>query len=555
MENLPEIARGVVAIVFTFAVAILVHELGHFIFAKLFGVNVETFSIGFGRALWSRKVGETTYQIAVFPFGGYVKMRGLLSREVEDFLNEEDKPDEKADAPKSGDAGQAGTSAPADTAAKQTLSESVFEEQDALRAKPFWQKFLIFAAGCINNLLTAVLVYFLLAWIGHAIPAPVKPEVEKILPVASKASGLKAGDLIVAVDGVNVANEGKFRTRLYGRLVDEKRESIPVDVLRDGTTVPLTFPAFVAPDQIGSPDKVVEVAGKTVNKPEEAADAAAYWADTSDTVEVVFEHGKERRIAQVSPAAAAGRYWFDVATAFKAPAYVGMPLPNLPAEKAGVRNNDTITAIDGKRVETRLQATELIRARAGTTITMELSRPLAGAAGGTTTVLAIVGVRSDPDNRGPRGQIGVVWATPLTARQQLGFTAALTDAFVHTFERSVSYLAALRDLFTKSFQTIRENVGGPIMIGVMVNKAAQRGAVWFFELFALFNIILAITNLLPLPILDGGHILFAAIETITRRPLPAKLMVGIYNVFLVLLIGLAILITFNDVIMNAWRVL
>jgi regulator of sigma E protease len=118
----------------------------------------------------------------------------------------------------------------------------------------------------------------------------------------------------------------------------------------------------------------------------------------------------------------------------------------------------------------------------------------------------------------------------------------------------INYVVVVKQIFRSSFQTIRENIGGPIAIAQQSYTAAQQGVVWFFEMFAMFNIVLAFMNLLPIPILDGGHIVFATIETIIRRPLPARFQVVVYNVFFALFMGLVVLVFYNDIVMNAWRV-
>jgi regulator of sigma E protease len=552
MDQLLDILRSAIAIIFTFSVAIFVHELGHFMFAKLFGVYVETFSIGFGRPLWQRKWGDTTYQVALLPFGGFVKMAGMHSRELEKILEEEEKPKGDCGAEATPSAGA--PEAPAEAAhSKQTLSESVVEEMDALRSKPYPARILVFAAGCINNLLTAVVVYFFLLWLGHPVAAPVRPLVERVEPAAAAQVDLRPGDLAVAVEGKPVDSRGAFLEALLAETVRKGSDSARVSVVRDGTTITVTLPAQLDAQTPAKGETVVKVAGRDVRNAQDAADKLEPWIGETTAVEVVLAGEGRQRTAVLDPLVAAGRYWLPLAVDFYMPPHVGTVLPNLPAERAGIRHGDMFLSVDGQSVKTVSEATAIIRASAGRTVPVELLRPQKG--GQPTTVTVTVQVRRDPDTPGARGQMGIVWSMPLTERQQYPFLESWSRAVSRTVTGSLRYIEALGDLFTRSFQTVRENVGGPILIGVMVKNAADKGLVWFFELFAFFNIILAITNLLPLPVLDGGHILFATIEAVIRRPLPAKFMIGVYNVFVFLLIGLALLITFNDVIMNAWRLL
>jgi regulator of sigma E protease len=100
---------------------------------------------------------------------------------------------------------------------------------------------------------------------------------------------------------------------------------------------------------------------------------------------------------------------------------------------------------------------------------------------------------------------------------------------------------------------IGENIGGPIAIGVMTAKAASEGWVDLVMLFVMFNVMLAIINIMPIPVLDGGHIVFATVEAIIQRPIPVSVFVWVHNVFIVLILGLALTLTLNDVVRNAWR--
>ncbi len=538
-----DVLRGVAAIVFTFSVAIFVHELGHFLFAKLFRVHVETFSLGFGKKLWKRRWGPTEYCISAVPFGGYVKLKGMHSKAIEEYLESDAKDD----------GAEAGTDA---QKPRETMSETVVEEMAALRAKPYWQKVLIFGAGCMNNFLTAVLIYFLMAWIGfHRAERP-KPLIDKIDVVDAAKVGLKPGDLVLQVGGKPVDNYDKFLTAFVTQA--EKAEkagktaTLAVGVERNGTTQTVQVPLWPDPDLVQPGESLLAVEGKPVKSVKEAALLAQMKLGGEDTIEVTVSRDGIAEKHVVPPYAALGYYWPEVAILPRQAPFIAAVIPNLPAEKAGIRSRDTIVSVDGKPVETLSEATDLLRAAVGRTIPIEVRR--GDEKRGYEVVKVQTEVRPDPEFP-KRGQIGIAWGSPPTGYHKLPAGAALKEAFSRAFFGSVFYLTELRNLFRKSFQTVRENVGGPIAIATMSYKAAQEGVMWFIEMFAMFNIVLAVMNLLPLPVLDGGHILFATIETITRRPLPAPVMIRIYNVFIVIIIGLAILLTFNDVIMNAWRLM
>lgn len=196
--------QGIIGVVVAFSVAIFVHELGHFMFAKLFGVKVETFSVGFGKKLLSWRRGDTEYCVSAIPFGGYVKMVGTLSKEMEEVL-EGKQPASAEEIDKTVAAAQE-LSAPAPVA----LAETIQDEIDALRNKAYWQKILVFSAGCINNVLTAILIFFLMAWIGYNRPAPEPAVVGGINYIDPATSPLRVGDRVLTVNDEPIKDHVEF---------------------------------------------------------------------------------------------------------------------------------------------------------------------------------------------------------------------------------------------------------------------------------------------------------------------------------------------------------
>ncbi|MFH7319389.1 RIP metalloprotease RseP [Desulfurivibrio sp. D14AmB] len=155
--------NSIISFIIVLGLLIFVHELGHFLFAKLFRVKVLKFSLGFGPRLVGRKVGETEYQISAFPLGGYVNMLG-------------ENPGDETD--------------PAD-------------RDRCFATKPVWQRFIIVAAGPFFNLAFAVLLFFLIfAAVGMPHPAPGTTIGEVAADSPAAAAGLEQGDIILAVNGV-----------------------------------------------------------------------------------------------------------------------------------------------------------------------------------------------------------------------------------------------------------------------------------------------------------------------------------------------------------------
>jgi regulator of sigma E protease len=543
--------QGIIGVVLAFSVAIFVHELGHFMFAKLFGVKVDTFSLGFGKKLLVWRRGETEYCISAIPFGGYVKMVGTLSKEMEDVLE-----GKQAATPEELDKTVTAAeelSAPAPVG----LAEGIQDEVNALRNKAYWQKFLVFSAGCINNVLTAILIYFLMAWIGYYAPAPAEAVVGRLDFVSQTASPLKPNDRVVSVGGEKVDDYIDF-VNWFGKKekASEFKGPVPVELVRGGTTITEEIPLIPPVEPALPAGEIKKVAGEAVDSPEDARDRALALLDKDATgpVEMVLAlAGGGTTTVKTSPIAAVGPWWPALSVIPNAPARIELLLPNLPAEKSGLEIGDLIVSIEGQPVTSSQEATSILRSMPGKVAKVVVQRETRKKDQPTTMPINLE-VRANPDNPAI-GQIGVMFSAQRTELIKKPFVEALTSAFKQAWNMVKAYGNALKKILGSSFQTIRENLSGPVGISVQFFKMAQSGWTNFLITFAMFNIVLALTNLLPLPVLDGGHILFATIESITGRPLPAKVMVGIYNVFTIVIIGLALLITFNDLIMNSWRVI
>jgi regulator of sigma E protease len=182
------------AFVFILGSAVILHEFGHFIVAKMLGIRVETFSVGFGKRLWGRKWGTTDYRLSLIPLGGYVKLGG--------------------------DDSNAG------------LEEGGAEEipaKERFDLRPRWQKFLVGVAGPVMNILTALAIPFVGAMtVGVPALTPVVSQVEQ--GGAAEAAGLKPGDRIVSFDG---ENEPTWRWMNVAATV-KRTQQLPIVVERGG---------------------------------------------------------------------------------------------------------------------------------------------------------------------------------------------------------------------------------------------------------------------------------------------------------------------------------
>ncbi|MFC9969904.1 M50 family metallopeptidase [Spirillospora sp. NPDC127200] len=254
---------GVLILFFGLLLSIALHELGHFSFAKLFGVRTPQFMVGFGPTLWSMRRGETEYGVKWIPLGGYIRMIGML-------------PPRKGDAP--------GQVRQISTGPWQGLIESARgaaleevrpgDEDRVFYAKKWWQKLIIMFAGPAMNLILAVVFFsILLMGIGKETPQPVIDTVSQCMVPASQATqgetcpanaaptpakqvGLRPGDRIVAFGGEKVDSYARLQVLIR----DSGGRTVPMTVRRGGQDVALSVP--VTRNQmrdLGDPDKIVNV--------------------------------------------------------------------------------------------------------------------------------------------------------------------------------------------------------------------------------------------------------------------------------------------------------
>lgn len=218
-------------------------------------------------------------------------------------------------------------------------------------------------------------------------------------------------------------------------------------------------------------------------------------------------------------------------------AVIGEVIPGRPAAHAGMAKGDTILAVDGQRIEQWYDLLEVLQRDPGKPLAFEIAR---GGEHLTLPVRPRVDTLTDPDGK-PRavGRIGVAVQANFRS-ESLSVAEAVAEGWKSTVSASTQIVRTIRGLF--SGRVSRRELGGPIMIGQLAGESARLGLDPFLAFMALISINLAILNLLPVPILDGGQFVFLLAEGITRRPLPIKLrerlsMVGM--VLIVLLMGLA----------------
>ncbi len=503
----------IVAAVVLLGLCIFVHELGHLLGGRMVGIKAKVFSLGYGKGVIKKQIGDTTYQVTLIPLGGYCQFYG------------EDPSEERTG-----------------------------KEYEFLSAHPL-KRIVTVAMGPLFNLFFGILLFMIMNMVGYA------KETNKIhIPEQFRAgtyqsaaydAGIRSGDTILEINGHEIQGFSDIQTRVF--FSDGKE--LTVKARRDDRV--MTFAV--------SPKKYEEKGRYTIG---------------------VVPYGEQILIA--------GLIKGDV------------------AEKAGLEERDEVTAIDGRRVRTPAEFTDYIKKRAGEQVSLTVKRngeeltvdltprvnefivlaeagSSANRAGGIS--LETEQLRETIDEKGvmlngmvyrsydafmevirkadneitiamgegeytgipsveKRGFIGVYPViNPQEKIIRYGFGSAISRSFTESYQFVALNIRGIGMLFSGSIK-VRENLSGPIRIAKFAGDVAYyKGVSAFIILMAKISIILMVMNLLPIPVVDGGHLVFFTIELVRGRPLSQKIMERIQTVGVVLLITLGIFIIINDISM------
>ncbi|PKL51956.1 MAG: RIP metalloprotease RseP [Nitrospira bacterium HGW-Nitrospira-1] len=427
-------------------VLIFVHEAGHFLLAKLLGVKVLKFSLGFGPKIIGWKFGETEYLLSAVPLGGYVKMLG-------------EEPGEE-------------------------LDES--EKNRAYNYQPVWKRFAIVFSGPFFNLLFAAKVFVLIFLLGVPLPLSDIGKVQENSPAA--AAGLLTGDRVVQINGKAVESWLDILTILN----DNPGKTLLFKIKRNGRVFDIPV------------------------RPEKKADKNIFGEDKE-----VWSIGIEPLLFPV----------------------VGEVMKGLRADEAGLLKGDRIIEISGTTLKTWQDMTMLIHASPEKPLRFRIQR------GGQVMDMTITPRKETyktPD--GDEKSIGLIGIKPAGNDfiKKYGLPEAVSLGLKRTWDISVLTVVSMVKLIQRVIPS--NTIGGPIMIFQMAGEQASQGALNFFTFMAVISINLGILNLLPIPILDGGHILFLGIETIRRRPLSKNVVMIAQRAGLVFLLTLMAFAFYNDIV-------
>ncbi len=434
-----DILISIAAVAVVLGFMILIHEFGHYAVAKLLGVRVEVFSIGFGKRLLGFRKGDTDYRISAIPLGGYVKMSG------ENPMEE-----------RTGDPGE-------------------------FMSHPRWHRFLIAIAGPAMNILLAIFLLTAVYMVHYEYAVFLdKPAVIEGVKHDSPAdrAGLVPGDRIVKVDGI----ENPTWEQLQPRVWLSPNQPLTVTIQRGDQVFQKTIvPQAVTSSEVGS----------------------------------------------------AG--WFP-----EDPVIVGQVEAGTPADKAGLKADDRIVAMDGKPLVSLEAMIDGLQQSKQNPVDLTVIR-------GSQTLsfrglIPVLGRTEDPKEQ--RYRLGFV-ARSETKVTTLPFNEALS----RSLEQNKKYSLLILELAKKIVQgkvSLRA-VSGPIGIAQDAGYAAQqKGWTPLMELTAGISLNLGIFNLLPIPIMDGGVILFLFIEGLMRRDVSLRIKERVYQAAFVFLVLFAVMVIYND---------
>ncbi len=440
------------AFVLVLGVLIVVHEFGHYLVARIAGVKVLRFSVGFGRALWSRRVGRdrTEFSIGAFPIGGYVKM--LDEREGRVAPNE--------------------------------LHRS-------FNRKSVWRRMAIVAAGPMANLLLAVVLFWTLFVSGTDELKPVLGT--PFVGSPAELAGIKNGEQVLKLAGEPVRTWQEMRWSLLRSAVDQ--DAVEHEVINERNEVAIRRLDVNAAKADGWQGDALEKLGLTVFRP---------------TI----------------------------------PPIIGSVIPGSPADDAGLRQGDVIVQIADTVVTTWTDVVRRVRESPEVSISLLVER--------NDETLSVTVTPERTSERGAViGRIGAsvddsgVDLDAMLVRVSYGPVISLNKAVSETWDKSVFSLRMIGKMITGDISL--RNISGPVTIADYAGQSAKLGLDYYLKFLALVSISLAVLNLLPVPILDGGHLLYYVLEIIRRKPLSDRAMEIGQQVGMALMLMLMALAFYNDV--------
>ncbi len=440
----------ILAFIIVLGILIFFHELGHFLMAKASGVGVLKFSLGFGPALIKMRFGETEYQLAAFPLGGYVKMLG-------------EDPDDKDQL-------------------------THIDPEKSFSRKGLGAKAAIVFSGPFFNFLLAVVILTVIAWVGVPYLLPVVGGVQKDSP-ADKA-GLLPGDRIQTIENKQIFAFEDISTSLQNSVVGK---SVEIELMRDSKVYVLHVTPIIKMQKN------------------------------------LFGEQIPRFIIGISP--------YDTV--------LGEIDKGSPADKAGLKSGDRVVAV----AQTPMDNWEDIQQKlqdigAGKNIEIEVTRD-----GKPTTLHVVPEMQVSTSFFGKKHSQVIIGISPKereVGKKRYGPLAGIGYGFGRCY-KIIELTGIAFGKMIKGTISAKDSLGGPIQIAQVSGQTFREGPLAFISLIAFISINLAIINLMPIPVLDGGYLLLFLIEGITGKPVEGKPRELAQQIGLFILIMLMLFAFYNDI--------
>ncbi|WP_413612815.1 RIP metalloprotease RseP [Bdellovibrio sp. HCB-110] len=538
---------AIIPFVILLGILIFVHELGHFLVARWCGVRVEVFSLGFGKKLLKYKKGDTVYALSMIPLGGYVKMFG---EQPGDHISEEDK-------------------------------------KYSFTHKNVWQRIAVVLAGPLMNFFFAIVIFFAVALIGEDAKTPVTGDIAASSP--AYAAGFRSGDKIISVNQKPITTWEDLQKSLS--LKESHDLHIDVVVQREGTgeeaKIATTAKAEPNPNVLSSFEFMANVdgltpysAGTTIGVLGGSPLAAlglktgdtitaingqkvSYWRQLEPTfakmnakepltLEVlgVREGDKAEKPITVTLAPLESMKSFTMQSLGieSSELYLSKVIENSPAQAAGLRSMDRLLTINNVKLQKWDDVISNIKSfdgknpvdisvlREGETVSLKITPKM-------TTQMLPTGTEEK------RYTIGISPIANIAAPELMVLrTTNIGDALIRgtqkTWDVSVMTVMSFVRLFQAKISP--KNIGGVISIGQAASETFKIGLTQFLQMMAIISVNLFILNLMPVPVLDGGHLVFYIIEIVKGAPLSMRKMEVAQQVGLAILMSLMIFALFND---------
>jgi regulator of sigma E protease len=417
--------------ILSFSILVVLHELGHFIPARLFKTRVEKFYLFFnpGFSLWKKKIGETEYGIGWIPFGGYVKIAGMIDESM-------DKEQMKL-APESWE----------------------------LRSKPAYQRLIVMLGGVFVNVILAIVIFIGIGWYWGEDYLPAKNVTYGVhASDNAKRMGIQEGDIIVSIDNKELENFDALEAKLI--LTNPKA----IQVKRNDSLVNLSIPN----------------------------DLASSIAKFKKTTPFVVP---------------------------RIPVIVDSVGKKAVVTKGNFQKEDTLLTMNGKSIKYQYEFLEVKNQYADSLVSVQVKR-------GADTIIVKTLINGS-------GQIGLFVKLPYalftTVHKEFTLLQAIPEGVKRCFTTLDNYIQGIKQIFSGKVNP-NDSLGSLISIGNTFPSHWDWEKFW--TLTAIFSIILAFMNVLPIPALDGGHALFILVEMITGRKPSDKFMEYAQIVGMLLMFGL-----------------